>query len=147
MIQAKYWWEYSPKKSDWVAARSGRAHGKAGLPPMPDLVIKTRLPEVGPFDPSRDDEHAELERKSKPHAKLKEWEAGVRTEEEALAKSANRWLLRTGFLGLMTVEYAGINELLVGQGMENPHRTIVAIAGACIFFYLTYLASKGAKES
>jgi hypothetical protein len=114
---------------------------------MSDLVIKTCLSEPSPFDASRNDEHAEIERKSKPHAKLKEWEAAVRTEEEALAKSANRWLLRTGFLGLMTVEYAGINELLVGQGMENPHRTIVAIAGACIFFYLTYLASKGAKKS
>lgn len=145
MIEAKGWW-YSPKKSDWVAGRSGHKHAKSGIDPIPDLVIKSRLPEAGPFDPSRNEEHADVERKCKPHAKLKEWEAGVREHEKALAESANRWLLRGGFLMLMGVEYAGINELLVGQGMENPHRTIVAIAGACIFFYLTFLASKGAKS-
>lgn len=145
MIKATGWW-YSTKKSDWAAARTGRAHAKAGLEPMADLVIKTRLPQIGPFDPVHNDEHAEIERRSKPHPKLKEWEAGVRTEEEALVKYANRWFLRFAFLFLLAVEFAGINELLIGQGMENPHRTIVSIAGACIFFYLTYLASKGVKK-
>lgn len=30
--------------------------------------------------------------------------------------------------------------------MENPHKTIVAIAGSAIFFYLTYMASKAKKR-
>lgn len=144
MIEAKGWW-YSAARTDKVAWKAGTKHGKAGLEPMPDLVIKTRLPEVGPFDPSQNEEHADLDRKCRPNDNVPEFEAGVRQAEKNLTKYPNRWLLRVVFVFLLGVEYAGINELLAGQGMENPHRTIVAIAGACIFFYLTYYASKGAK--
>ena len=54
MIEAKGWW-YSPKKSDWVAGRSGHKHAKSGIDPIPELVIKSRLPEAGPFDPTRNE--------------------------------------------------------------------------------------------
>lgn len=144
MIKVKGWW-YSAQRTDRVAFRTGTKHGKSGLDPMPDLVIKTRLPEVGPFDPARNEEHAEIERQTKPHPKFTEWEAGVRQAEKTLTKYPNRWLLRFIFLFLLGVEYAGINELLTGQGMQNPHRTIIAIAGASIFFYLTHVAAKAKR--
>ncbi len=144
MIKAIGWW-YSPTRTDKVARKTGTKHAKSGLEPMPDLVIKSTLAEAGPFAPAHNDEHAEIERKSKPHPKLTEFETGNRQAEKNLNKYPNRWLLRIAFIFLLGVEYAGINELLAGQGMDNPHRTIVAIAGACIFFYLTYYASKGAK--
>jgi len=63
---------------------------------------------------------------------------------EALAKLAKRWMLWPAFLGLLGIEYAAISELLAGQGMENPHKTVVAIAGSAIFFYLTHMASRTA---
>lgn len=145
MIEAKGWW-YSPKLTDRIAHKAGVKHGKAGLEAMPDLVIKTRFPNVGPFDPATNEEHADLDRMSKPSDLATELAAGIRQTEKNLTKYPNRWLLRFLFLFLLGVEYAGINELLVGQGMENPHRTIVAMAGASIFFYLSHYASKGTKS-
>jgi hypothetical protein len=145
MIEAKGWW-YSPKATDRIAHKAGVKHGKAGLDPMPELVIQTRFTNVGPFDPTTNEEHAELDRKSKTSDLAKEFEAGLRQAEKNLTKYPNRWLLRLLFLFLLAVDYAAINELLTGQGMENPHRTIMAMAGACIFFSLAYWASKGTKS-
>ena len=143
MFKVKGW--YSEKKTDWTAARAGAKHARANVEPMPDLVIHARLGEELTFNPSSNAHHAELEARSKPHPQLGEWQAGVQAAEKALTKLPKRWLLWIAFPGLLGVEYAGVNDLLAGQGMENPHRTIVAIAGSAIFFYLTYVASKGAR--
>jgi hypothetical protein len=145
MIEAKGWW-YSPKATDRIAHNAGVNHGEAKLEPMPDLVIKTRFADVAPFDPANNEEHADLDRKSKPSDLATQFEAGVRQAEKNLTKYPNRWLLRVLFLFLLGVECAGTNELLVGQGMENPQRMVVAMAGACILFYLSYYASKGTKS-
>src|SRR5687768_796800 len=100
MIKAKGWW-YSEEKSDRVARKAGTEHGQKGLEPMPDLVIKTRINEVAPFDPVHREDHAEIERRTKPHPKLTEWEADVRHAEKGLTKYLNRWLLRCIFLLLL----------------------------------------------
>ena len=144
MFKVKGW--YSEKKTDWTAARAGAKHGRAGVEPMAELVIKARLGEELNFDPRTNKHHADLEERNKPHPQLLEWQAGVQAAEKALTKYAKRWLLWIGFLGLLGVEYAGINELLAGQGMEHPHKTIVAIGGSAIFFALTYMASKAKKR-
>jgi|GEM_PF-2864580 len=137
---------YSAKKSDWIAERAGAKHGRDGVEPMPDLVIAARLGQELTFNPATNAHHAALEAQSKEHPQLAEWTSGVQQAEKALTKLPKRWLLWIAFPGLLGVEYAGINELLAGQGMENPHKTIVAIAGSAIFFYLTYLASKGPRS-
>lgn len=144
MFIVKGW--YSEEKSNRVARSAGEKHKRAGVEPMADLVIKARLGEELVFDPKNNQHHAELEARSKPHPQLAEWQSAVQAAERALTKLAKRWLLWIGFLGLLGVEYAGINELLAGQGMENPNKTIVAIAGSAIFFYLTHMASKARKR-
>jgi len=144
MFKVKGW--YSEKKTDWTVARAGAKHGRAGVEPMAELVIKARLGEELNFDPKTNKHHADLEERNKPHPQLLEWQAGVQAAEKALTKYAKRWLLWIAFLGLLGVEYAGIIELLAGQGMENPHKTVVAIAGSAIFFYLTHMASKATKR-
>lgn len=144
MFIVKGW--YSEKKSNRIADKAGEKHGRTGAEPMADLVIKARLGEEPVVDPRNNAQHAELETLSKSHPQLAEWTAGVQAAEKALTKLPKRWLLWPGFLALLGVEYAGINELLAGQGMENPHKTIVAIAGSAIFFYLAHLASKGARS-
>lgn len=136
----KHW--YSETKSNWVAARAGDKHGRTGVDPMPDLVIKARIGEEPTFDPQTNTLHAELEARSKVHPQLAEWQAGVQHAEKAQTKYAKRWLLWAGFLALLLIEYAGISELLAGQGMEPPSKTLVAIAGSAIFFSLTHMASK-----
>lgn len=137
---------YSPKWSDRAAAKAGHRHGKDGQDPMPELVIHERLNADVNFDPVTNEHHADLETRSRKHPRLAEWEGGVQAAEKSLTKYPNRWLLRVTFLFLLGVEFFGISTLLDGQGMENPHKTIVALAGACIFFYLTYYAAKGAKS-
>jgi hypothetical protein len=132
---------YSQRKSNRIARRAGERHGPTGEP-MADLVIKAHLGEDVVFDPRNNEHHAELEARSKPHAQLTEWQSGVQATEKALAKLPKRWLLWPAFLGLLGIEYVAISELLAGQGMENPHKTVVAIAGSAIFFYLTHRASK-----
>ena len=143
MFKVKGW--YSAKKTDWTAARAGAKHGRAGIEPLADLVINARLGEERIFDPSSNAHHADLDAQSKPHPQLAEWQAGVQQAEKALTKYPKRWLLWPAFFGLLGIDYAAIYELLLGQGMENPQRAIVATAGACIFFYLTHMASKGAR--
>lgn len=144
MFKVKGW--HSEKKTDWTAARAGAKHGRAGIEPMADLVINARLGEERIFDPNSNAHHADLEAQSKPHHQLAEWQAGVQAAEKALTKLPNRWTLRIAFPALLGAEYAATNDLLAGQGMENPHRAIVAIAASAIFFYLTYLASKGPRS-
>lgn len=144
MFIVKGW--YSAEKSNRNARRAGENHGGTGAEPMADLVIKARLGEEPVVDPRNNPQHAELEAQSKPHPQLAEWTAGVQAAEKALTKYAKRWLLWIGFLGLLGVEYAAISELLAGQGMENPHKTIVAIGGSAIFFALSYMASKATKR-
>jgi hypothetical protein len=144
MFKVKGW--YSEKKTAWTAARAGTKHGHTGNEPMADLVINARLGEEPAFDPSTNKDHADLDAQSKPHPQLAEWISGVQTAEKALTKLPNRWMLRITFPALLGVEYAATNDLLAGQGMENPHRAIVAIAASAIFFYLTYLASKGPRS-
>jgi len=137
---------YSSRLSDRAAAKAGHRHGRDGQDPMPELVIHERLNADAEYDPGSNEHHADLEARSKRHPKLGEWESGVQAAEKALTKYPNRWLLRVIFLFLLGVEFFGIATLLDGQGMENPHKTIVALAGACILFYLTYYAAKGAES-
>jgi hypothetical protein len=139
--------KYSVEKIRDAAMTAGLEHAKNGIDPMAELVFKSYLPPYRSFNIETNKEDAELQRKLETtELRLPRLEASIKKVEEKLDQYANRWLLRGGSLFFLGVEYAGINELLVGQGMDNPHRTIVAIAGACIFFYLTYYASKGAKE-
>jgi hypothetical protein len=144
MFIVKGW--YSAEKSNSIARSAGDKHGCAGVEPMADLVIKARLGEELVFDPKTNQHHAELEARSKPHPQLAEWQSAVQAAEKALAKLAKRLLLWIAFLGLLGIEYAAISELLAGQGMENPHKTVVAIAGSAIFFYLTHMVSKAATR-
>lgn len=136
----------SERVTNWIAKRKGRQHAKQGLDAMPDLVISAHLGEDSIFDPKANEDHREIERLTKPHPQLKRWQEDVRAAEEALANYPRRLLLWTGFGGFLGIELAAMEQLLAGQGMEQPHRAVVAIAGACILFFLTYYAAKGAES-
>ncbi|MGK2855972.1 MAG: hypothetical protein ACSLFQ_02070 [Thermoanaerobaculia bacterium] len=138
---------YSYEKNREEAENAAREHATNGIAPMADLVIKSHLIQWGKFDPTTNEEHAELQRQRQlADEHMPKVEASIEKVDELLEKYPGLWLLRLLFVFFLGVEYAALNELLAGQGMDNPHRTIVAIAGACILFYLTYCASKGAES-
>jgi hypothetical protein len=137
---------FSEKFTAWIAKRKGKQHAKQGLDPMPDLVISAHLGEDSIFDPEGNEDHRAIERLCKPHPKLKTWQQEVRSAEEALTNYPKRVLLWVGFTIALGIEFAAMDQLLSGQGMEQPHRAVVAIAGACILFFLTYNAAKGAES-
>ncbi len=124
----------------------GRTHAKAGMDACADLVINKL---IGPFvdvDPVNNPSHARIVAAAQPHPQLSAWSAELQQDEKALTRYPSKWVLRAGFICMLGAEFAGISQLLASQGMVNPERAIVAVAGACILFYLGYQASKEAAS-
>ena len=142
MITKRGW---SPSVRDWRAKSRGKKHAKRGLRSMWEAVRDQMIGPEPDLNPETNPIVHRLAEQSQPHAQLAGWTADLNTTEKSLTRYSNRWTLRICFTFLLTVEFAGISELLAGQGMENPQRLIVAAAGACVLFYLFYKAGKEMK--
>jgi hypothetical protein len=124
--------------------RHAEKHAKSGVESCPDLVVTKLIGPVVEVDPLNNPSHARLLADAQQHPKLPEWFAELQRDEKAMTDYPSKWVLRAGFTLMLGAEFAGISQLLASQGMVNPERAIVAVAGACILFYLGYQASKEA---
>lgn len=136
---------YSPSLRDWRVTRHAQRHVQKGVAPSPELVVAKLIGPPQPLDPANP-AHAELLLRASNDPRVQEWEAQRQAVEEELTKHPAAWPLLLAFLFLLLVEFAGISELLAAQGMTNPARAIVSLAGSCILFYLIHEAAQHAKK-
>jgi len=127
-----------------LVERYGRKHASKAGEPMADLVVLKFLGPEMIVDVEHNEQHKRTHAESQPDPRVATWQQELGDVEKELTKHSSRVVLWLAFVFLLVVEFAGISQLLHSQGMENPQRTIVAIAGSCILFYLTYHASKQA---
>jgi hypothetical protein len=135
-------------RGSWVRFRNAIVrlhavhHRRKQLSPMPDLLVKKLLGPRPVFDPVGDPRHRRYEQERQPHPDLPVWHAELHTDEKLLTHHASRWLLRGILVALLIVEFLGAGQLLADEGMENPQRSIVAAATACVLFFLLWIAAK-----
>lgn len=117
-------------------------HRRKHLAPMPELLVKKLLGPRPVFDPARDPRHRRFDEERHLHPDVATWNAELHADAKTLTHHASRWVLRGIFLLLLVVEFLGAGQLLANEGMENPERSIVAAATACILFFLLWIAAK-----
>ena len=128
-------------RNAWVRLHAMH-HRRKQLSPMPELLVKKLLGPRPVFDPVGDPRHRRYEQERQPHPDLSVWNAELQTDGKALTHHASRWLLRGILVALLIVEFLGAGQLLANEGMENPARSIVAAATACILFFLLWIGAK-----
>lgn len=139
-------------RGSWVRFRNAVVrlhaahHRRKQLFPMPDLLVKKLLGPRPVFDPVGDPRHRRYEEERQLHPDVSAWNAELQADGKALTHHASRWLLRGILVALLIVEFLGAGQLLANEGMENPERSIVAAATACILFFLLWVAAKLLRE-
>src|ERR1051325_1164838 len=137
---------YRDRRAARYAEKCGRVDARNEHEFAPNEIV-LRLINIRPeSDPARDPLLVQWERDSQPHPEYLSWVRALDAAEKSLTHYSSRWLFRALFGGLVLAEFAGITHLLAHEGMQNPERSIVAFAGACILFFLTYKAAQSGKR-
>jgi len=132
MIQKK---GYSTYLRDWRVKRHAERHVRRGVEPLQHVVAEKIL---GPApDLATHEEYVRLQLEAQPDTRVEQWKEELGTAEQSLAQHPSRHLLRPAIAAFGIAEAFGLNDLLRTQGIENPTRLILAIAGTCVLFFLT----------